>query len=127
MIDLIRNIFAGPQSAGKMLDAVIKTGDKLFYTDEEKSEMSAKARDWYLKYLETTQPQNLARRLIAIIVSAVWGLFVLIGGLAWNFDPEYSDFMLVYLSETVNLPFSIIIGFYFGGHALQKLVGGDKK
>jgi hypothetical protein len=45
----VKGLFAGPESAGKVLDATVNTVDAVWFTNEEKSR-------WYLKYLEATQP-----------------------------------------------------------------------
>lgn len=127
MFKLLKTIFSGPEEAGKIIDGVLAAGDKAWYTKEEKAEDAGKARDWYLKYLETTQPQNLSRRLIAVMVSALWVFVVLIGIMGYWIDEDFAKFVFSVLSESVNMPFSIIIGFYFGGHALQKLISGAKK
>ena len=39
---------------GKMLDAVIKSGDALVYTDEEKAEMQKKMAEIHLDHIKAT-------------------------------------------------------------------------
>lgn len=61
-----------PDVISKGVDAVIKTGDALVYTEEEKAEFGQRVRDWLLKWQQATSGQNLARRLIAVSVTFVW-------------------------------------------------------
>jgi hypothetical protein len=103
-------------TAKKVVDSVIDTGDALFYTDEEKARDYKSYRQWYLKYLEATQPQNIARRIIALIVTALWALLVLAGVIVDQFDNQRADYIFNTLTDIVNPPFMIIAGFYFLKH-----------
>ena len=102
------------EAAAKTVDAVISTGDKLFYTDEEKADFSERQRQWYLDYLKATQPAAVARRLIALVVCGVWALMLIAAMIAGAFDNQaYAEYLLNLLDETVSTPFSAILGFYF--------------
>ena len=61
--------------SSKNTETVLQGLDKVFFTNEEKS-------DFFLKYLAATQPQNLARRLIAIAVDGDLQLFM-VARLCW--------------------------------------------
>ena len=123
-MNILSSLFASPQSIDKVVDAVINTGDKLFTTEEERLEFAEKKREWYLKYLESTQSQNVSRRLIAVIVTALWSLLVIAGVIAHSLNAvELSTFIFKTLGDNVNTPFSIIIGFYFMAHIASKLKG----
>ncbi len=102
---LLAKIFGG----GDTTKAIISGIDKAWFTDQEKS-------DYLLKYLAATQPQNLARRLIAVIVVALWSLMIIVGVAAHPWMPAWSDKVFFVLEDVVNTPFSIIIGFYFAAH-----------
>ena len=65
MFKALKAIFNTPAQATKVADAVINGTDAAWFTKEEQSE-------WFLRYLEATQPQNLSRRIIAIAITAVW-------------------------------------------------------
>ena len=67
-------IFGSPENTTKVVDGAFHGLDKLFYTDEEKADTAKEVRSWFLKYLEASQPQNLARRFIAITVTLLWGV-----------------------------------------------------
>ncbi|MBX2809492.1 MAG: hypothetical protein KTR20_12780 [Cellvibrionaceae bacterium] len=106
MLSFLKGLFAGPETGGRIARAVIATGDAVVFTDEERSQ-------WYLNYLEATQPQNRARRLIAVVVSGLWAfLVVLMCAAKWVSD-AYAAFVFEVLSDVVMQPFSIILGFYF--------------
>ena len=79
----IRGVICGSSmSTETIVDGAVVGLVKMFFTAEEKSEANAKLGEWYLKYLEATQPQNLARRFIAIIVVVLWALLILAGARA---------------------------------------------
>lgn len=112
------NIFGwltgGTDTAKKVVDATIATGDALFYTDEEKAKDYASYREWYLKYLEATQPQNIARRLIALTITGLWSLVVIAALIirARGGD-DLANYFFKVLDDIVTAPFLTVIGFYF--------------
>jgi hypothetical protein len=109
-------LMSGGKMAEKAADAVINTGDALFFTEEEKSVASAKKLDWALKYLQTTSGQNLARRVVAFGVVGLWVTLILIACVSgyWNHEKgSYSVWLFKILEDVVNQPFMIIVGFYF--------------
>ncbi len=69
-------LFGSDEATGKLIDNVSSGLDKLWYTDEEKAEDKAKARSegrvMVIKWLESTQGQNLSRRLIALSITFIW-------------------------------------------------------
>lgn len=118
-------LFGESSSAKKTVDAVINTGDALFYTDEEKAQDSKLYRDWYLKYLEATQPQNVARRLIAIVITGLWALLVFVGAFAQALGQlETAEYIFKTLNDNVNMPFMIVISFYFAKNIMANYKKG---
>jgi len=119
-------LFGAPKAAEKVLDGVMNAADKLVFTDEERAEMAAKTREWFLKYLEASKPQNVARRLIAIVVSGAWVACIAIALVAKALGSDaYAAYALKVLSDVVLTPFSIIIGFYFAAHVVRAGKGGQ--
>ena len=107
MFKIFKSILNTPTEASKVADAVIKGTDAAWFTKEEQSE-------WFLRYLESTQPMNLSRRIIAIAATGIWSisaivLLVLILLGATDTSKAVFDFM----SSVVNPVFMLIIGFYF--------------
>lgn len=123
---LLANIFGNSKNAEKTVDGAIKGLDKMFFTKEEKAEANQKLSDWYLKYLEATQPQNQARRLLAMVVAFLWAFLVLVGVIAKYFDTEYSEFVFKVLTDVVTNPFMLIMSFYFVAHAVRAYQSGKK-
>lgn len=102
------NIFKALFSAPKALDAVIRTGDALVFTDEERKEA-------VYKMTELLGPQNLARRVVAILVTIVWALFTFIeaGMILLGMD-KITEFHQLYIY--VASAFGGIMAFYYGAH-----------
>ena len=119
MNKILGAIFGSSKNTETIVDGAVSGLDKMFFTKEEKSEANAKLSEWYLRYLEASQPQNLARRFIAIIVVVLWSMMILFGVLTWRMDSEYSVFIFDTLRDIVNAPFMIIIGFYFAAHVVR--------
>ena len=118
-MNILASIFGSAKNTETIVDGATKGLDKLFFTKEEKSEANQKLSDWYLKYLAATQPQNLARRLIAMIVVGVWAILILFGvGIRW-FSITYSDYVFTVLTDVVAQPFLLVTGFYFLTHAVR--------
>ena len=115
----MRKLLAKIFGSADTTKAVISGIDKAWFTNEEKSE-------YFLKYLAATQPQNLARRLIAVIVVLLWALLILSGVTIYYFDEAHGLFIFDTLKDTVNTPFSIIIGFYFAEHLARAWKDKDK-
>ena len=127
MKKLFAAIFGTADHTKTVLDASVAGIDKLFYTDEEKAENAGRFADWYLRYLAATQPQNLARRLIALVVVLLWSSLIIAGVVLWKLDREYSNFIFETLLSVVAEPFLLIMGFYYGAHVVRAWVGNDKK
>ena len=98
----------------KVVEGVIDAGDALFYTSEEKEKDNQSYREWYLKYLEATLPQNISRRFIALVVTVLWALVLVLGIIAKfsGFD-DLSKFCFDVLKDIVSPVFMIVITFYF--------------
>lgn len=105
----MKKILGAIFGSSKNTETVLSGIDKVWFTNEEKS-------DFFLKYLAATQPQNMARRLIALVVVVLWALLIVSGVTIYKIDVAWSQYVFDTLSENVNTPFSIIIGFYFAAH-----------
>jgi len=113
------SIFSKLFGSNKVVDAAIKAGDVIFYTDEEKSE-------WKLRMLKAYEPFKIAQRYLAVILSipfvglhALAGIQILIAG--WFTGAtgknihEASLALMEINNETLGMPVSIVLGFYFAG------------
>ena len=126
------------------MDAVIAAGDKIVYTEEERADAQAKLGEWYLKYLEASNPQNLSRRFIAVAVTGLWVFLIVLGVImailtgdtsavsviSMNEDTAeltVAAFIFLILRDVVLQPFSIIVGFYFLTQLARPFMSGKEE
>lgn len=126
MKKIIGAIFGSAKNTETVVNGAVAGLDKMFFTKEEKAEHQAKMSEWFLKYLEATQPQNLARRLIALIIVTLWALLVVAAVASYPLDPAFSTFVFDTLADVVMNPFLMVMGFYFAAHVLRSYQSGKK-
>lgn len=133
-------LFNSSDTLDKATDAVINTGDKLFYTDEEKAEHRIKQREFFPKLLEAYAPFKIAQRVLAIWFSILYGLAFIVGLIVsvFNMITTYKQTLAGIAKEnivTISLDplfalvgaFSLgiimltIVGFYFAGGAINSM------
>ncbi len=131
----IGRLFGSPKAIGDTIESVSKGFDKLIYTKEEKAEDAAKAiteaRMMTVKWMESTQGQNLARRLIALMITVGWLLlFFARIGLAiagvWV-DGDELERSAEIISDSIDQmtgAVMLILGFYFAAPHLGSIVQG---
>ena len=111
-----------PSGVGKVIDAVIDTGDALVYTDEEKAKANQLRVETKLKMLPLFEPFKLAQRYIAFaftfnFILAFWAAIILF---IWY--PSHLDGLLnlvaVYQLGWIMLA---IVSFYFGSGAIDSI------
>ena len=134
---IFSTIFGGPKSIGKIIDAARSGIDALSYTDEEKNHDAAKqrekAREQVIAYMEATQSQNVARRLIAIVIIGIWAscyvasMLMIVSSIFID-SPDISA-QLMKGSETIDSHISdietemiLVLGFYFGAPHLKPIL-----
>ncbi len=118
----------GGKTADTVIDSVKRAGDMLVFTDEEKSITNQKGMELFIKYQEATLPQNVSRRMIAIVVVVLWAFFVfitaIIGSIGIIADLETvikaSTYLFSILKDIITIPFGAIVGFYFLKRIVQK-------
>lgn len=120
-------LFNSTSTIEKATDAVISTGDKLFYTDEEKAEDRRRQREFFPTLLNAYAPFKIAQRILAIWFSALFGLAFLLGLAMSTFNmlikynnPEAVLISLEPLYKIVGafdlgIIMTVIVGFYFAG------------
>lgn len=113
------NLFGSSETVDKIVSGGISAGDMVFYTPEEKAIAEQKLLEFRLRYMEATNPQNVARRVIAFMVVGLWVFLILLGVAAKPFSAEYSDFVFKVLKDVVDTPESIVLGFYFLTHMVR--------
>ena len=124
---ILSNIFGTSDNASKIVDGAISGIDKAFFTDEERAENGAKIAEWYLRYLEASQPQNLARRLIAICVVSLWIALVVFSVAIYRIDEGWSLYAFDTMTDVVLNPFLMVMGFYYAAHVVRAWQGEKPK
>lgn len=78
MFGFLGKLFGTDKAAASVIDNISSGIDKLWYSDQEKSEDKAKAvregNEVYMEWLRSTSGSRLARRYIAVCVTTVWVL-----------------------------------------------------
>ena len=135
-----KTLFSSTDTIDKVTDAVISTGDKLFYTDEEKVEHRIKQREYFPKLLNAYSAFKIAQRILSFWFSALYGIAFLIGLAVsvFNMISTYKqtlagvtqkDIVIISLNPLFSLvsAFSLgiimltIIAFYFAGGAINSM------
>jgi hypothetical protein len=108
----------------KIIDAGINGIDQMVFTDEEKS--SAK-----MKFLKLYEPFKLAQRYIAMTFCPAYIFMWIVTGLlevanifiiAFSDKSLNTDVMYKLLSGDIAMMIMLILGFYFGGGAIEGVV-----
>lgn len=132
---LISRIFGTEKALSATISGVTKGLDALVYTDEEKAQAAAEertaARQIVVGWMERTQGQNLARRLIALVVTGIWAVQYVIAMLldvagVWIADKRImqSADSIREGGDSVTGAMMLVLGFYFAAPHLDKVVGG---
>ena len=116
---------SGGAQVEKITDAVIYTGDALFYTAEEKSATAEKQRELYFKFLELSRDENsiksITRRILAFAVIGQWLLMLNVCvGLYLFGKIEAAGFVFDMIKDIFWFVFAIG-SFYFGAGILNKI------
>jgi hypothetical protein len=120
MWNFVKGIFGSSDTVNKGMDMVSSGIDMAIFTEEEKSIANQKILDWKLKWISATGAQSVARRVISYVIVSLWAFMVVLGvGLSLLDMPEKSDFIFKVLSDIINYPFMLIIGFYFAAHIVR--------
>lgn len=134
--EILGKMFGTDKAAASLINNASKAIDKIVYTDEEKADDKAKsvteARLMVIKWMESTQGQNIARRSIALFVSSIWGtqyaaMMILSIVAVWVDNPEkYSESAKVIggFAESMNGAMMLILAFYFAAPHMGSMVQG---
>ena len=127
-------IFGTDQAANALINNVSNGLDKLVYTGEEKAADHAaavtEARRMVIKWLEATSGQNLARRLLALIITSIWLLqyvFMMIMSVLSVWVKDSAAFMasaevMGGYAETMKGAVMLILAFYFAAPHMGSVV-----
>jgi len=134
MFGFLGKIFGTEKALLSMVGAAKDAIDSLVYTDEEKAGDAAKsrseARSLVIKWMDSTQGQNLARRYIAFIIVGIWALThltpVILSVVAvWVPTPDRylkSAKIIQQSGETISSAMMLILAFYFAAPYMGAIV-----
>ncbi len=118
---IFSNIFSG-DTANNAVDAVINTGDALFYTDEEKAKAAQLAVDTKLKMLPLFEPFKITQRYLAIVFSLNFLLAFWVGILVYLYLPKLLDgYLDIVVAFQIGWIMLAIVSFYFGGGFIESI------
>jgi len=133
---LFGKLFGSDQAVASIVDNASSALDKLVYTREEQADDQRKAvseaRAMVINWMNATQGQNLARRLIALIVTFVW-VFQYLSMMALSVIAVWVDHPAPFVesskviggyAENMNGAMMLILGFYFSAPYLGDLAKG---
>ena len=126
MAGLWGRLFGAPDALNTIVKEASDGIGALVYTDQEKADDAAeerkRAREMVVGWMQATQGQNLARRIIALSITAVWLAMYLLGAVAKVAAVWWTD-RTVQLNETADLfrgfasdmssAVMLILAFYF--------------
>ncbi|MDB4278449.1 hypothetical protein N9917_02465 [Deltaproteobacteria bacterium] len=131
--EFVGRLLGAPKALEKGVEAVSNGLDKLVFTDEEKADVNAAAitegRKMIVEWMKSTQGQNLARRIIALSITAVWllqhFLAQVFGVVAvWSeHSQQWIDSAKVMSDGAGSMsdPIMLILGFYFMAPHMGKI------
>jgi len=132
--ETIGKVFGTDKAAAALINNVSNGLDKLVYTGEEKADDQAaavtEARQMVIKWLAATSGQNLARRVLALTITAVWlSQYLFIGIMSvvaiWAADPApfiASAKVMGAYAETMRGAVMLILAFYFASPYMGSVV-----
>jgi hypothetical protein len=113
--------------------------DALVYTDEEKAQAAAadrsEARKMFIEWVRNSQGQNLARRILALMIAATWlGQYMMVQVMlvagVWVDSQDIADRLKASASiiggraDAMTGAMMLILGFYFAAPHLGAIVQG---
>lgn len=123
-------LFGSTDVIKQAADGIYNGVDKAWYTDEEKAE-------GFMSLLRAYEPFKLSQRLLMMIVCipfvsmlTLCGIMMVaspfIGGALGKEVEESARAVIELLGGTLGTPAAIIVGFYFGGGAVEGVVAKIK-
>lgn len=116
--------FLTPKGADKALDAIVKGGDALVLTKEEKLQYQMKAMELHLQITEKianeSTPTAISRRIVGLMVLAPFAFLSLGGAVIFPLSEKVSEHWLE-ISQSFEYPSLAVVAFYFGGHIAKSL------
>ena len=136
-LNFLGRVFGSEKALEATVSGVKNGLDALVYTDEEKAEAASgdrsEARGMVIQWMQATQGQHLARRLIAISVTGVWLFQYFISWvcvISAVFSPAQIALLLNQAAQITTEhadgmtgAVMLILSFYFAAPHMDKIVG----
>lgn len=122
-----KDVFDSGEKMKSLVDKGVDMLDMAFYTPQEKAVQHSKFVEYWLKYLETTKGQNLARREIAVYTIRTYLFLVVFAIIVYPFNSEWSLFVFESTKNTLFWIVSTVIVFYFGAGIFRTSKNGNGK
>jgi small ligand-binding sensory domain FIST len=115
------DIFTGDK-ADKAIDAVVNTGDALFFTDEEKSQASQKKLELMIEHAKAMGPSRQSRRYLVWVIAGNFSLMAWAGVAFKYFDnKEMADYLFEMINTgKIGWAFVGVVTYYFLAAPLKK-------
>ena len=136
MFDIIGRLLGTDKAMSTAVTGLRDGLDALVYTDEEKATDAlverSEARQMVVRWMEATQGQNLARRLIALTVTGIW-VFQYFIAMVMDVAVIWVDDIIVAnnisasaevigaRASQMNGAMMLVLGFYFAANHLGKI------
>ena len=129
--------FTGAKTAEKALDTVdnltnkIAGGlDQLFFTDQERAQISVETMKLHLALIQTTQTESsirsVTRRMVAWGIMGTFMVLIIFSAFVWRWNQEWAKWILAIIGQFYELV--LMVGFfYFGYYAVSSIVKKAKE
>lgn len=118
-----------PDMADKVVGGVVSGLDKMFFTDEEKSEASAAAMAAIIDFIKSTASESSARsvtrRILAVMILSAFLILLLTAAGVYPFNAEWSKFLIECAGSLSGLVLAVGV-FYFGPYQIGQAIKGFK-
>lgn len=98
------DFFKGLLSQDRIIEAGVAAGDKLVYTDEERADDRSEKNALFVEYVRASQPQERARRFIAISVTLGWIVNGAVCMVAYFVDWGITVYLMAHPEITITPP-----------------------
>lgn len=118
-MSFIGRLFSAPEQIVKVTDAIIKSGDALVFTDEERAEFNLKQQKFILDLHKSGDGSNLNRRLLSVMVAAVFLSMTVMACFLIVIDHKSAPVLIGFVSDVLLPSFGGVMLFYFG-HGINR-------
>jgi hypothetical protein len=122
----ISALFGSPKTVGKLVDGALSGLDKLKFTPEERADAERALLPVITDWMKGTQAQDVARRMLALIVATPWGVNALVM-VGFATTGKSIEPLVAVMNGSINTPFMLVMAFYFAPHAITAVMKGTRK